>query len=340
MLERCFVAALLALAALPTAAAHAQTDINAAADPYGPGEHWGRLPDGRKFGQVISAAVDRDGRSIWIVERCGGNSCAKSDVAPIVKLDASGQPVATLGAGMFAFPHGLHVDRDGNVWATDAGGEGGKGHQVFKFGPGGKLLLTLGKAGVAGEGPDTFNRPTDVLVAPNGTIFVSDGHGPESNARIVKFAADGTFIKAWGRHGKAPGEFELPHRLAMDSAGRLFVADRANNRVQIFDQDGNFVAEWRQFGRPSGLFIDKHDMLYVADSESNAARNPGVKRGIRIGSAKDGVVTGFIPDPDPNPHDGLEPGNGSAAEGVAVDDSGTVFGAEVGPMDLKRYTKK
>src|SRR5205807_10332395 len=134
-----------------------------------------------------------------------------------------------------------------NVWITDAQGKDGKGHQVIKFSPEGKVLLTLGKAGVTGDGADTFNQPSDVVVAPNGDIFVADGHGGNSNARIVKFSKDGKFIKAWGKKGSAPGEFDTPHALAFDSKGRLFVADRANDRIQIFDQDGKFLDQWKQF---------------------------------------------------------------------------------------------
>jgi len=207
--------------------------------------------------------------------------------------------------------------------------------------------MTLGKAGTPGDGPDTFNRPSAIVVAPNGDIFVADGHhaplNTPVNARIVKFTKDGKFIKAWGKLGSAPGEFDGPHALAFDSRGRLFVGDRSNNRIQIFDQDGKFIAEWKQFGRPSGIFIDKDDSIYVADSESTDdphqpgqdpgyGYNPGCKRGIRIGSAKDGKVTAFIPDPAPK-------GPSSAAEGVAVDHEGNVYGAEVGPMDLKKYVK-
>ena len=163
---------------------------------------------------------------------------------------------------MFVFPHGISVDKDGNVWVTDGQGEGGKGHQVFKFSPEGKVLLTLGKAGITGDGPDTFNQPSDVIVAPNRDIFVADGHGRDSNARIVKFSKDGKFVKTWGRKGSAPGELDTPHALAFDSKGRLFVADRNNNRIQIFDQEGKFLDEWKQFSRPSGLFIDKNDVIY------------------------------------------------------------------------------
>ena len=263
------------------------------------------------------------------------NSCAGSNLAPILEFDTSGKLLKSFGAGMFVFPHGIYADKDGNVWVTDGQGKDGKGHQVFKFSPDGKVLLTLGKAGVPGNGPDTFNMPSDVVVAPNGDIFVADGHGGESNSRIVKFSKDGKFIKAWGKKGTGPGEFDIPHALAFDSKGRLFVGDRNNNRIEIFDQDGNFIDQWRQFSRPSGIFIDKHDIIYVADSESNSVRpNPGFKRGIRIGGAKDGTVTAFIPDP-------VEVATTtSAAEGVAVDSKGAIYGAEVANKDLKKYVKK
>ena len=201
------------------------------------------------------------------------------------------------------------------------------------------LALTasgLGKAGVAGDAHDTFNQPSAVAIAPDGDIFVADGHGGNSNARIVKFSKDGKFLQTWGTKGSAPGELNIPHALAFDSQGRLFVADRGNNRIQIFDQQGKFIAEWRQFSRPSGIFIDKHDMLYVADSESGsvALDHAAWKRGMRIGSARDGSVQAFIPDPVQNAT------GTSAAEGVAVDAAGVIYGAEVGPKDLKKYVKK
>src|ERR1700742_1865168 len=121
------------------------------------------------------------------------------------------------------------------------------------------------KAAVAGSGPDTCNGPSAVVVAPNGDIFVADGHGGDTNARIVKFSKDGKSITAWGHKGPGQGEFQTPHGLAIDAAGHIYVADRENDRLQIFDQDGKFIAEWKQFGRPSGVFIDKNDMIYVAD---------------------------------------------------------------------------
>jgi sugar lactone lactonase YvrE len=312
---------------------------NEGPNPYQTVANWAQLPDGRKWGSTAGVDIGPDG-TIWAYDRCGANNCDKSDLDPILQFDASGKLLRSFGKGIFVQPHGLFVDREGNVWVTDDLGVAGKGHQVIKFSPEGKVLLRLGTAGVAGTGSDTFNQPTDVLVAPNGDIFVSSGHGQAyGDARIVKFNKDGKFLKQWGKAGSGPGEFIGPHTLAMDSRGRLFVGDRTNNRIQIFDQEGKFLAEWKQFGRPSGMYIDANDTLYVADSESQGADekrygyNPGVMRGIRIGSARDGKVTAFIPDPAPT-------GGSSTAEGVAADRQGNVYGAEVGPRDLKKYVKK
>jgi sugar lactone lactonase YvrE len=328
------------LVTITAATVWAQTNAapNSQPNPYRTVEHWYQLPEGRTMGSTSGVAVAADGH-IWIAERCGANSCRDSKLAPVLEFDQSGKLLRSWGAGMFVFPHGLTIDKDGNLWITDGQGVEGKGHQVFKFSPDGKVLLTLGKPGVAGDGPDTFNQPNAVAVAPNGDIFVSDGHSTgRGNARVIKFTKDGKFIKQWGGHGAGPGQFEMPHTLAFDSKGRLFVGDRGNNRIQIFDQDGKFLEEWKQFSRPSGVFIDARDNLYVADSESaeggTYAPHPGWKRGIRIGSAKDGSVAAFIPDPSPGT------AVTSAAEGVAADQQGNVYGAEVGPKDVKKYVKK
>ena len=199
---------------------------NSQPNPYLTVENFFKLPEGRKVGSTAAIDIDRDGSSIWIFERCGAGTCEGSTLAPLVKFDSSGKAVKSLGAGMFLYPHGIHVDREGNIWVSDGRGKDGKGQQVFKLNSDGKVLLTLGTAGVAGAGPDTFNQPSDIAVGTNGDIFVADGHGGDSNARIVKFTKDGKFIKTWGKKGPGPGEFDTPHNLAFDSRGRLFVADR------------------------------------------------------------------------------------------------------------------
>jgi sugar lactone lactonase YvrE len=304
-------------------------------NPYRQTENWAQLPAGRTLGAASAIKIDRDGTSVWVFERCGGATCADSNLAPLLKFDSSGKLLVSFGAGMFVLPHGLFIDRDGSVWVTDGQGKDGKGQQVFKFSPTGKVLMTLGTAGVAGDGPDTFNQPSDVLIAPDGTIFIADGHGGNSNARIVKFSKDGKFIKAWGRKGSAPGEFDTPHALAMDAAGRLFVADRGNSRIQIFNQDGQYLAEWKQFGRPSGIALDRNGTLFSADSQSGTAQvNPELKRGLRIGDVKDGTVKFFIPDPD-----AIVAGAGGGREGVAVDRDGNVYVSKTGAGGVLKFVK-
>jgi len=313
---------------------------NHAANPYSEGKNWGTLPDGREWGATSAIYPANDGEHIWIAERCGTNLCVGSDVDPVMLFDQDGKVVKSFGAGMITWPHGMYVDADDNVWIADAVGYApvpdGVGHTIMKFSPDGELLMKLGHEGVAAQGNTTFNKPSDMLVAPNGDIFVADGHDAGGNNRIIKFDSEGNFLMEWGSAGTGNGEFLDPHALAMDSQGRLFVGDRANSRLQIFTQDGEHVATWAQFGRPSGLFIDENDILYSADSESNARRSAGWKRGIRIGSARDGFVTAFIPDPEPD----QDNSGTSGAEGVAVDRFGNIYGAEVGPRAVKKYTKR
>lgn len=297
---------------------HAQERTNAMQNPYRMVEGWGKLPEGVLWGASIGIIPDGEG-GVWILHR--------SD-PPIVKLDADGNPVRAFGAGIFVQAHGFCMDRDGNLWAGDSGPFGddpskaGRGYQFFKFSPEGELLLTLGKAGTSRAGDNTLIAPTACAAAPNGDIFIADGHFPRPSTsqqdgdRIVRFTADGEYVGSWGRKGSGPGEFDGPHALAVDSRGRLFVADRSNNRIQVFDSDMNFIDDWRHFGRPSGVAITADDSLYVSDSESGkriagAVRNPGWKNGVRIGSAKDGSLLAFI--------DGTDP------EGVGADHMGNVF---------------
>ncbi|HTM32939.1 MAG TPA: peptidyl-alpha-hydroxyglycine alpha-amidating lyase family protein [Vicinamibacterales bacterium] len=365
--------------------------VNQAPNPYQTVENYFKLPAGRTWGSTSAVDIDKDGRTIWVAERCGANSCwdatknEMSTLDTVLHFDASGNLIKSFGAGMMVFPHGIHVDRDGNVWVTDGNDNLPRrrpgapadspmppapakvvGHQVFKFSPDGKLLLTLGKPGgnQPGQTPDpgSFYQPNDVITYPNGDILVAEGHGnaPPSTARLIRFDKSGKFLREFGKMGTGTdGEFMQPHGLAFDSKGRLFVADRNNNRIQILDAETYKTLEtWYQFSRLSGIFIDKNDVLYGADSESGSVNPPhgAWMRGMRVGSIKDGgKVTAFIPDPTSvgetfsmvdgkavmKKADGSPGATGTlAAEGVAVDAAGNIYGAEVGPKAVKKYVKK
>ena len=313
-------------------------------NPYGSGEAlWGDLPGERTWGAISAIYPSADG-NIWTAERCGANFCGdRPEVDMIVLFSPEGEALRSFGAGLIAWPHGMFVDHEGNLWIADATGfvpeesvPEGLGHQVVKFSPEGEVLLRLGEPGVAGTGDGQFTMPSDVLVTPEGDIFVADGHNAGGNNRIVKFSAGGEFLTSFGETGAGPGQFRDPHALAMDSRGRLFVGDRANNRIQILDQEGNFLEEWTQFGRPSGIFITADDTIYVADSESTSEANPGFGRGIRVGSALDGSVLSYIPDDISDLEPGAEPVT-SGPEGIAVDAAGGVYGGEVRQRMVRKF---
>jgi sugar lactone lactonase YvrE len=349
--------------------------VNDVPNPYNMVNDFFKLPEGRKWGSTSTIDVDKDGKSIWIAERCGSNSCLDAatgqikDVATVMKFDENGKLVTSFGNGLLVFPHGMHVDKDGNVWVTDgqdnaprpARGAGApapsappspgpgagatKGHQVYKFSPQGKVLLTIGKPGGSVAPGECCFQPNDVITSPDGkSIFIAEGHASTAGwtAKLLKFDSNGKFIKEFGKWGNGDGEFDQPHALAFDSKGQLYVGDRNNNRIQVFDQDGNFKEKFYQFSRPSGIYIDRNDNLYVADSESGSVsqNHQDWKRGIRIGSLKDKdkKVTAFIPDPETRIRPAFT--GTSAAEGVVVDAKGNVYGAEVGPQRVSKYVKK
>ena len=318
-------------------------------NPYRLVDGWAKLPGGRQIGAVGDVDVDPDGAHIWAVLRCDapgekfGYECLDSDLPVVVKFAPDGNAVAMFGGGLFIWPHGLEVDRQGNVWVTDAapvertsGADGrGRGHQVVKFSPRGDVLMRLGTPGVPGNDQTHFNAPSDVVVADNGDIFVADGHGDATNNRVVKFRSDGTFVKAWGRTGYGPGEFRTLHAIAIDARGRVFVGDRSNNRIQLFDQDGTYLTSWTQFGRPSGIFFDHLGRIVVADSESDDIENPGWDMGIRIGDAATGAVREFILYPWGDPR--VRAGTG--AEFAVVDREGNIYGGEPRPRRLQKYVR-
>jgi sugar lactone lactonase YvrE len=322
-------------------------------NPYRPAEAFGQLPEGRPWGSTSAVAIDSLGH-VWVGERCGKNSCGDSSEDSILEFDPSGKLLKSFGGGLLVVPHALYFDKSGNIWVTDSSelrlssspapaaseSQENRGHVAIKFSPDGKILMMLGKPGVVGDSTDTFHEPNAVVEGNNGDLFVADGHIPHKGAaRIVKFTKDGKFIKQWGSLGSAPGEFDVPHALALDSQGRLFVADRSNKRIQIFDQDGNFLAQWKQFGSPSGIFIDSHDVIYVSDSQSESSDpkadryNPGFEHGVRVGSAKDGKVFANIPMQPP-------PKGDNAPEGITADPMGNIYIAETIVQGVWRYTRK
>jgi imidazolonepropionase-like amidohydrolase len=289
-------------AASNRAASNPAVSNRAESGRYRPVEGWAQLPAGMAWGSVSGVTTDA-ANNVFVFRRAE---------PPILQFDRAGAFVRTLGERLVSGAHGIRVDPAGMLWVADV-----RGHVVHKLDPSGRVLLTLGKKGVSGTGPDTFNGPTDLVVAPSGDIFVTDG---QFNSRIVQFAGDGTFKQAWGTNGSGPGQFKVPHSIAMDSAGRLFVADRDNNRIAIFDQRGTLLAEWTQFGQPSGLFIDKADRLFVAAI--------GERSGLAIGSAKTGQVDQLLP---------IAAKELNGAHLVAAGADGSVYVADLLAAEVKKF---
>ena len=315
---------------------------------------WASLPEGREWGSTAGMDTDPTDGHVWGYERCGSGSaggpgvnCDNNLVDPIFKFDRNtGEVLANFGVGVFVTPHGIYVDDDGTVWATDFAGnpEGTKGHQVHKFSSDGELLMSLGTAGQPGNDPAHLNQPNDVIVAPDGSIFVADGHSGQNmttaqqmaegraaglTGRIVKYSADGEYLMEWGEIGTEHGQFRTPHALEFDSQGRLWVADRGNHRIEIYDQEGNYLESRYLYGRISDIFITDDDMVYAIDSESSEARHINWRNGVRIGPVDQDWLVGFIPPWE----SASRPQNGVTGEGIAVDADGNVYVAE-GPASL------
>jgi DNA-binding beta-propeller fold protein YncE len=293
-----FCGAFFLAACLTLNPAHAQVStpcVNDAPDPYQRGVSFAHLPDGRPWGSTAGVAVAPDG-TIWAYDRCGANSCSGSTLDPIVAFSPDGNVLRHFGGGMLQMPHGLMVDKDGNVWVTDN--------------------------------------------AANGDIYVAQNHTAKGDKSLVLvFSPNGKFIRSFGGKGSGAGELDVPHSLAFDAQGLLYVGDRNHNRIAIFNSDGTYLRELKQFSRPSAIVIMPDQTIYVGDSESQSrdahayAYNPGCEKGIRFGKLGDAKVFGLLPDQQPM-------SVSSTAEGIAVDKDGDIFGAEVGPKDLKKYSKK
>jgi sugar lactone lactonase YvrE len=292
-----FLAAMLSCVSLWGVLAAAQTHT------FNLVPNWWRLPPEAATGAVTAAYPDVNGR-VFVFRRAE---------PPILEFEASGAFVRSFAEKLIVAAHGIRLDSDGSIWVADVGG-----HAVYKLDREGRVLLTLGKKGIRGDSPDTFNGPTDVLSTPQGDIFVTDG---QFNSRIVRFRADGTFVKAWGTNGSGDGQVKLPHAIATDSTGRLFVADRDNARIVLFDRDGGFLANWTQFGAPSGVYISPDDTLYVAAI--------GEQSGVVIGSARSGEVRGRVA----MPSKGV---NGPHL--ISADGRGAIYVADLLSNEVKKLT--
>jgi hypothetical protein len=266
---------------------------------------WAKFPPAvSKWGAATGVDVDAHD-NVYVLHR--------NQAMPIMAFDRNGKFLRAWGQGMFKTTHFLRVDPSGNVWATDRGDM-----QAFKFNNKGRLMLTIGKKGVTGDNnsQDTFNGMADLAVAKNGDVFIADGEGP--NTRVVKFSKDGKFIKWWGGKGTDPGQFNVPHSIAIDSKGLLYVGDRSNNRIQIFDQNGKFINQWTNFGTPWGVFV-KGDLIYVVDGTANNC--------LLIANLKDGKIIEKI-------------GGLSNPTAVAVDSKGAIYVGEVNGTNVKKFVRK
>ena len=273
---------------------------------------------------VAGIAVDRDGR-IW---------CAQRGEEPIQVYTTAGDLVCSWGRGQFSAPHALRIDGQGNVWASDF-----EQHTVRKFTPEGRLLMTLGVAGQAGDDQSHFNRPTDVAVTPAGDIFVTDGYG---NRRVVHFDGHGRFVKEWGSFGSGPGQFVLPHQIVVDSKGTLYVADRNSGRIQLFDQQGRFLQQWLNIIMPWGLWISPQDEIWCCGSSPKWWRKgdqyPPPKDQICVRFAGDGRVMQLWTAPI-GKEGQAKPGELNWVHCIALDSRCDIYVGEINGKRAQRFVR-
>lgn len=266
---------------------------------------WPQLPDDVKLGQVTGVAVDAADQ-LYIFHR---------GKRPILVLDKAGRLLRSWGDGLVKTAHGLRIDRDGNIWTTDLGN-----HTVIKYDATGKVLLTLGRKGQPGVGHDQFNKPADIAFGAGGEIYVADGYG---NSRVMKFARDGSFIKEWGKKGKQPGEFNLPHAIIVDGE-RVYVGDRENNRVQIFNTEGGFIGQWRDTGAPYGLFLTPAKHMLLADGRGNVSKEFDLDGNTLATWGMKGTAAGQFTLP----------------HGICMDSTGAIYVTEVNGQRVQKFVRE
>jgi DNA-binding beta-propeller fold protein YncE len=267
---------------------------------------WAKLPDGWNFGETSGVAVDKDD-NVWVFNR--GNH-------PVLQFDSNGKMLRSWPEVPIKSSHGIRVDEEGNVWTVDV-----KGHQLFKWTPTGRLLMVLGRGPGKDDSKDAFNEPTGIAFAKNGDLYISDGY---VNSRVVRYGKDGVYQSHWGRKGTGDGEFQLVHDVAVDTRGRVYVADRTNERIQIFDENGKFLTKWTGLGAPWGLaYAAKENAIYMCDGVNN--------RVVRLNM--EGQVTGVLSS------FGKTPGKLDYAHNIAVDSVGNIYVAEIKNWRVQKFAK-
>lgn len=271
---------------------------------------WAQLPKGWNFGECSGVTVDKND-NIWVFNR---------GAHPVLVFDRSGKILKAWTEVPVTTAHGIRADAEGNIWTVDVAA-----HRVMKFNPTGHLLMMIGQVGGAAGTNDTkdgFNRPANLTFAPNGDFFVADGY---VNSRVVKFNKDGEYLKHWGKKGTGDGEFDLVHDVALDSEGRLYVADRTNQRVQIFDMEGKFLGKWTDVGAPWGLcYTKRENALYMCDGVNN--------RIVKL--SLDGKILGVLSSY------GKIPGKLDFPHTIAVDSTGAIYVAEIKNWRVQKFVPK
>ncbi len=305
----------------------------AAAGKYHVVHGWPKLPPGELLGAVSGVGVDSHD-NVFVFRRAERVALPSGDfdITPIPRPTVlvfdgrTGELVAKWGASTFAMPHGLYVDRQDNVWLTDVAY-----HQIYKYSPDGKVLLTIGERGVPGDDAAHFNRPTDVAAAADGMVYVSDGY---RNSRVAVFSPDGKFLFQWGAKGAGPGEFDLPHGIALDARGQVYVADRNNSRVQVFEPRGKFLAQWKskELGRPYDVFIGQDGQAVVIDGGEQPKDPPD-----RAGAAVVGMDGKIV---DEFGRFGNYDGQFAMAHDVAVDSRGAIYVGDITGGRVQKFVRE
>ena len=289
------------------AVATAQTQTGAAL-PYTTAENWAQLPPGWNFGEVSAVDVDKSD-NVWVFS---------DGPHPVIQLDRSGKFLQAWPEFLGKKPHGLRVAPDGNIWTVDL-----DAHRVMKWTQSGRLLMLLGTGAPAADNNAkyAFNRPASLTFGPAGDFFVADGYG---NSRVVHYSEDGEYLGHWGTKGTGDGEFNLVHDVALDSRGRVYVADRVNKRVQIFDQQGRFLSKWTDLGVVQGLYyVKSEDVLYMCDLNARILK-------VNLDGKVLGVIGSF----------GKSPGKLDIPHYIAVDSTGAIYVADFGNWRVEKFIPK